>query len=299
MRLFFKKGKQRELIAKEKEKLNLSLPKLASHLNIKLGKLLPYYHEKSSLPEEIFDKFTLKEDYVKWIIDKKEDNWGQSRGGQNSSGSNIKEINEPKESEELAEFFGIMLGDGNLTKIKAYKIGTYQIRIVGDSRFDREYLINFVKPLIEKLFKINVNLHKIKNSNGLNVNANGLRLVEFLESKGFKPGDKIRNQITMPDWIKKNPKFLRACIRGMYDTDGSVYKLTNQNSHQFSFRNYNYTLITDVRNSLLSLGINCSKITKGNEILITRKSELRKFLNEVGFHNFKHLNKVKMFNIAP
>ncbi|MBS3091359.1 hypothetical protein J4217_02835 [Candidatus Pacearchaeota archaeon] len=177
---------------------------------------------------------------------------------------------------KLAEFFGIMLGDGNLTKIKKYKIANYQIRVVGDSRYDKEYLINYVQPLIKQLFGgVKVNIKKQNFKNGLNVTAYGLRLVEFLESKGFKPGDKIRNQTTIPSWVKTNPKFLRACLCGLYDTDGSVYKLTNQNSFQFSFRNYNFTLINDVRNSLLSMNINCSKISKGNEITITKKSELR------------------------
>lgn len=298
MRLVFEKRKQTELIKKELAHLDLSLPQLASRLNIKLGRLNAFYYDGALMPEEIFNKFTLKDDFEKHIIEKKEENWGQKLGGKNSIGSYTKEVNCPKETKELAEFYGIMLGDGNLSKIKGYKVANYQIRIVGDSRFDKDYLINFVKPLIEKLFEINVNVYKIKDGNGLNINAYGLRLVEFLESKGFTPGDKIRNQITIPNWIKKNEIFLKSCLRGLFDTDGSVYKITNQNSHQISFRNYNITLLTDVRNSLISLGITPSRITKGNEILITKKSELRKFLNDVGFHNSKHLNKAKMWNLA-
>lgn len=299
MRLLLKKGKEKELITKEKETLNLSLQKLANHLNIKLGKLLPYYQEKVLIPEEIFNRFSLKEKYVQFIIEKKENNWGQSKGGKNSFGSNIKEINKPKESKELAEFFGIMLGDGNLTKIKSYKKGTYQIRIVGDCRYDKAYLTNHVKPLIESLFSIQVKTFKSKEKNALNLVVTSKKLIEFLEEKGFKPGDKIRNQTTIPDWIKNNPQFLKVCLTGLYDTDGTIYKLTNQNSYQIEFTNYNLTLLNDVRWSLISLGINPSKIMRNRDIVITKKSELRKFLNEVGFHNFKHLNKAKMFNLAP
>ena len=135
MRIFFKKGKEKELIKREREKLKLSLPKLAEHLKIKLGKLQPYYNESSSMPEEIFNKFVLKKQFAKWIIEKKDDNWGRRKGGFISKG-NTKEIKFPKESEKLAEFYGIMFGDGNLNVKKGHKLGTYQIRIVGDSRHD-------------------------------------------------------------------------------------------------------------------------------------------------------------------
>ena len=295
MRIVLKENKQRELIEREREKFG-SLPKLASNLRIKTGKLCGYYYDGSLIPEEIFNKFSLKEEYQKYIIDKKENNWGQSKGGLVSKG-NTKEINNPKESIELAELYGIMLGDGNLSSRKGHKIGTYQIRIVGDSRKDKDYLLNYVKPLIENLFSIEVAISKQKNTNALYLTCTGRKLVEFLEGKGFKPGDKIRNQLEIPNWIKLNSEFLRKCLRGLYDTDGSAYKLTNQNSYQICFTNYNKLLINDVRNSLVFLGISPSQITKGRDLLITKKSELRKFLKEVGFSNAKHSDKIRTWNI--
>lgn len=296
MRLLLRKNKQKELIKEEKERLNLSFPQLAKRLGIKTGKLYAYYYDNLLMPEEIFNKFDLKNEYKKYIVDKKEENWGKRKGGNISRGS-TKKIIFPKDSVELAEFYGIMLGDGNLNVKKAYKIGVYQIRIVGDSRHDKEYLTNYVKPLIEGLFSIKVKISKPKNQNALNLVSTGKRLTEFLENKGFKPGDKIKNQLEIPNWIKKNQKFLKACIGGLYDTDGCAYKLTNQNSYQIAFTNYNITLLKDVRRSLILLGINPSRIIRQRDIVITRKSELRKFLNEIGFHNVKHLNKVKMWNV--
>lgn len=296
MRLVLKEDKQKELIKKEKENLSLSFPKLAKKLGIKTGRLYAYYYNKILLPKKLFEKFSLKEKYRKYIIDKKEDNWGQSKGGNKSKGK-TKEIKVPKECRELAEFYGIMLGDGNLTVKKSYKIGTYQIRIVGDSRFDKEYLINYVKPLIERLFDIKVKANKIKNENAIKIVATGKKLAEFLQIKGFKPGDKIINQLEIPSWIKENPEFLKVCLRGLYDTDGCVYKLTNQNSYQIMFKNYNMKLLEDTRNGLISLGIKPSKITIGKSIMVTKKSELRRFLNEIGFSNSKHVDKVKTWDI--
>jgi len=298
MRLVFDKNKQKELIEKEKSKFNLSLTQLAKKLKINIGKLNGFYYDNILLSENIFNKFSLKDEYSRFVNERKDENWGRAKGGKNSSSGLVKKIKIPKKSKELAEFYGIMLGDGNLMMKKDYKIGTYQIRIVGDSRYGKSYLLNYVKPLIEYLFSIKVAVFKQKNTNALYLTCTGKKLAEFLEDIGFKAGDKIRNRLTIPDWIKNNQNFLRACLRGLYDTDGSAYKLTNQNVYQFSFRNYNSDLINNVRNSLLLLGISCSKISKGNEITITKKSELRKFLNIIGFSNSKHLDKVKMWNLA-
>lgn len=299
MRLVLKQNKQKELIEKEKQIFNLSFSKLARKLRIADGKLKAYYYDGILLPEKIFERFELKKEFEKYIIQKKSDTWGQSIGGKLSEGSSIKELLLPPESIELSEFYGIMLGDGNLTKIKKYKIRVYQIKIVGDSRHDKDYLVNFVKPLMENLFKIKVNLYKPKVANALYLSSTSKRLVEFLETKGFKPGNKITNKLGIPQWIKSNNNYLRACIRGLFDTDGCIYKLTNQNSYQICFTNYNPILLNDVRNSLIYLGIKPSKITKNRDIMITKRSELQRFLKEIRFSNFKHLNKAKLWNLAP
>jgi len=97
-------------------------------------------------------------------------------------------------------------------------------------------------------------------------------------------------------FIFSNNNFLVSCLRGLYDTDGSVYKITNQNSHQICFTNYNLGLLKDVRDSLLRLGINCSNISK-HDVYITKKSELRKFLKLIGFSNHRHIDKVNMWKL--
>ena len=298
MRILLKKGKQKELIKNFKIKNNLTWNQLSSLLKIKCSRFMTYYNEDSLIPFRLY--FILDKDnkYARYIIEKKGENWGQEKGGRLSKGK-TKMINLPKESKELAEFYGAMLGDGNSNKTKGYKKGTYMIRIVGDIRKDNEYLTNYVKPLIEKLFNIGVRVGKFKKTNAMFIEAHSVLLIDFLEKLGFKPGNKIKNQLEIPKWIKDNKFYLKACLRGLYDTDGSAYQLTNQNSYQINFSNSNSVLLNDVKNGLRRLGIYCSEITKGDEINITKKSELRKFLKLIGFSNSKHLNKVKMWNIAP
>ena len=301
MRLEFVKGKQKELIKSLKKDKKLTWKQLAILLNIKEGRLMTYSNETSLISNELYNQLDEKKRFSKFILGTREDNWGQVKGGKNSIG-NTKKIKIPEDSLELAEFYGIMLGDGNshrtkLYRSREYKRGTYMVRIVGDSRKDREYLINYVKPIIKRLFGVKVNIKISSDKNVIVIESYGTNLITFLEKKGFPPGNKISNKLRIPNWIKNNDEYLKACIRGLYDTDGSVYKITNQNSHQFCFTNYNLGLLEDVRDGLLKLGIICSKISKGTDIYITKKSELRKFLKLIGFSNYKHLKKIEMWNL--
>ena len=303
MRIKFVKGKQKELIRKFKEEKNLTWKQLADVFGIKEGRLKAYIEETSLIGEELYKKLDKDKTYLRYVLEKLEENWGRKKGGVNSKGK-TKPINEPEDSKELAEFYGAMLGDGNSHRTKYYKHrddkrGVFVIRIVGDSRLDKKYHSEYLKPIIENLFQVKVRVGNFKNSNAMFLEVHGVRLVEFLEKKGFPPGNKIKNKLRIPDWIKSNKNYLKACLRGLYDTDGSVYKLTNQNSHQICFTNVNQGLMGDVRDGLISLGINCSKISN-KDIYITKKSELRKFLKLVNFSNDRHLKKVKMWNLrAP
>ena len=300
MRLKFIDGKQKELLNRFRKENNFTWNEFAGFLGIKSGRLKSYFDETSLISEDIYEKIDINRTYNKFILEKIEENWGKKKGGKISLG-NTKQMNFPRDSKELAEFYGIMLGDGNSHRTSFYnsqidKRGTYMIRIVGDSRHDKDYLINYVKPLMENLFGLVVKNGKFKESNAMFLVAYSKRLIEFLELKEFKPGDKIKNKLGIPNWIKENEIYSKACLRGLYDTDGSVYRLTGQNSHQICFTNYNLRLMKEVRDSLLKLGINCSKISN-KDIYITKKSELRKFLKLIGFNNYRHLKKIKMWNL--
>jgi intein/homing endonuclease len=253
MRLQFQEGKQRELLKKEKEKLSLTWLKFAESLGMKYGKLWSFVSEERLIDEETFKKMRSGDNYKKFIIRKLNPYWGQSKGGKISEGS-TKRIKIPDKNEELAELWGIMLGDGCLQKIKGYKLGVYGIDIAGHSENDRDYLINFVKPLISRLFDINTWIYESKCNRCIHVKAVSRKLVDFFERGGFKAGNKILNQVTIPDWIKENDRFLAACLRGLFDTDGSFYRLTTQNSYQINLCNKNQRLLKDAREGVINNG---------------------------------------------
>lgn len=213
--------------------------------------------------------------------------------------NNEKVIKIPNKCNELAELIGIILGDGCITIINnKKKYGTYSVRIVGDSRYDKEYLINFVKPMVDRLFNISSKIYFVKNKNTIRLEIVGKRLVYFFLNFGLKSGNKLKNGVRFPSWIWKNKAYIKSCLRGLIDTDGCICELLPHwpGLYQLSFENFSLPILKDVRKAFLKLGFNPSKIhgsktPHGNRICVTRKKEIHKFYKEICFHNERHLNR--------
>jgi hypothetical protein len=296
MRIVLEKGKQRELI--ELAKIDLTWGKLAKEINCNPSYLMNELRYAKRLLSGIRYKKLCelaKVNFDKFILDKKEDYWGRSKGGQNSRG-NTKNFIEPQETKELAELFGIILGDGHIEKtMNGNKIRVYSVDIAGDSRDDKIYLENCVSNLFSKLFNEKGKIRFSKNSNGMHITVYGKKIVEFVNKKGIMPGNKKNNEQKIPDWILNNKEYLKSCLRGLIDADGCIYyisKKTNRNL-RISFTSYIPKLMGDVRNSFMSLGFHPSKILREKEIYLSSKDDVNKFLKEIGFSNNKHLKRLQ------
>lgn len=218
--------------------------------------------------------------------------------------SQIIPISIPNYSPELVEFVGIMLGDGNVF-VREHTHGrskaVHQVRICGNKTFEQEYMLNFVSPLIHFLFKTNTFTKLAKSQDAMYVCVNSKNLVNYLGTIGLPPGNKKHNKISIPNWIKQNPEFLKACIRGLVDTDGSVHHLSNKDPHliRINFSSHNPVLFDDFYNCLTELGYRCCK-TEYHNICITAKQHVNKYITEIGFSNTKHLKRLNLLrNYSP
>lgn len=239
----------------------------------------------------------------------------QKKKGVTKNRGNPKEIRIPKQDEKLAEFIGIVLGDGYIQSYRrGTKVSNHRVAIAGNSEKDAVYLKEYVTSLIKGLFGINPSFYQSKRVNCLYVIASSLNLTDFLAAMGLKPGKKIVNQTTIPMWVWKRKKYIRACLRGLYDTDGSLYELKPHwpGLFQLSFDNNNITLLQDVKKALDYLGIVSSKVYTGRlviskkrrsnvyreRVVITKKEALHKFYIDIGTNNPRLKNKFSEF-IAP
>jgi len=199
-------------------------------------------------------------------------------------------IKKPRFSKDLAEFTGIMLGDGG--------IAISQIVISTNSIDDKQYSF-FVKELIKKLFGVEAAMYYPPCASVVNIVVSRKNLVEFCNKKlGLKIGHKLKQGLDIPPWIKGNLEFEKACMRGLMDTDGCLF----HECHNIKGKKYCYprlsfvTASVPLRNSVVEilqkLNLN-PKIRGSNQryVQIEDKEKIREYFRVVGSSNPKHLNK--------
>lgn len=181
---------------------------------------------------------------------------------------------------DLAEFFGIMLGDGNLTKMQiVVTLGTKEM----------EYA-SYVAGLFSRIFGPTPKI-AIRKSGYRDVYIGSVDVVRWLRKEGLV-FNKVRAQVAAPDWIHNSLEFQKRFLRGFFDTDGSIYRL--RYGHQISFRNESTPLLLSLQKILKELHYKPSEITCG-KVYLTRKDDIIRFFGEIGSKNPKHQRRFLSF----
>lgn len=194
-----------------------------------------------------------------------------------------KTFRRPKESIDFAEFIGIMLGDGGLTRT--------QCVVYLSSVTDQEYAY-YIKEKIKSLFDLTASIYKLKKDKVWRVSISSVNLVEYLVSQGLSVGNKVHLQVGVPNWIWLNTKYIKACIRGLVDTDGSLFihkHLINGKEYLYPtivFSNRSQPLLEFVFRGLLQLGFH-PKPSLNNQIWLRKQSEVKQYFQDIGTRNFK------------
>lgn len=199
-----------------------------------------------------------------------------------------KPIKKPNFSEELAEFVGIILGDGGITQ--------NQVIVTLHRKDDKEYS-KFVLSLIKKLFNVPVGIYHDKKYPVVDLTVSRSELVHFcIERLGLKKGNKIKQQVDIPSWIKRNRRHAVACVRGLIDTDGCVfthrYKVNNKfySYKKLVFTSYSKPLRQSVFNILKNIGLN-PRVAQNRDIRLDSIKDMRRYFQVIDSHNPKHLKK--------
>ena len=194
------------------------------------------------------------------------------------------QITKPDLAPQFAEFVGIMLGDGGITD--------HQVTITLNAVTDKEYA-DFVVDSIGQLFGRKPSIKTRRNAREIVVSS--VELVEFLCQTGLVQGNKVKHQVNVPSWICEDPHCVTACLRGLMDTDGSVYQAshtvagTRYEHACICFRNYSKPLVETVHHILADLGYHPT--IGRNRVYLYRQREIRTYFSEVGTHNPKHLKR--------
>lgn len=219
----------------------------------------------------------------RWLL------WWKEKGQHKSTIGKKKKVNLPKFSKELAEFVGIMLGDGGISK--------YQTTITLNKIDDSLYII-YVRNLIKNLFGVTASCVLIKNTKALNIIVSRRDLVIFCnKTLGLPIGDKIKQSINIPPWILMNDNYLKHCIRGLVDTDGSIFWETHKANKKYSYPRLNFTsasklLTKNTFKALLKFGFHPKIRRGGRSIQIEKIEEICKYWKVIGSSNSKHQKKL-------
>lgn len=199
--------------------------------------------------------------------------------------NNARVINVPPPSGDLAEFCGIMLGDGH--------IGLAQIFITVNIKTDSAY-VPYLQDLLERLFHFRPRVTAVKYGSTVDLYVTSVHLMRELRRIGLSSSNKVRDQVGVPDWIFSAPEYQRRFLRGFFDTDGSIYRLKHFESVQMSFSNLSMPLLEGARQLLLGLGYHPSRVS-GHSVYLTRQKDIKTYIREIGFGNVKHLERAQRF----
>lgn len=195
------------------------------------------------------------------------------------------------------EFYGALLGDGWLSSLSydyKNKKTLWWVGISGHSELDRDYLM-FLKGIIKKVFYKSVIVKYKKNSKAMEILFCHKQLILFMNKElgfpiGKKIGLKIENKIAQ-EWNK-----LKYVIRGIFDTDGSLYFDKTPVGKPYpviSIHMKSPLLLNQINKQLLSQ--NFKVRFRKNELLLKGSKQLNKWMRQIGSSNNRHLSKYYNF----
>lgn len=182
----------------------------------------------------------------------------------------------PRKSEELAEVIGIVLGDGNILRLKRCQ------RLVVSC--DRKYPDRTaeIKNLIYKIFKKEPKIYRRSTGNCDDV---CLYMQNIDKALGLKAGNKIRNKIKIPNWILEKRKFLVRCLKGLFETDGNYSENKKFYVQFIEFENRCPELRSSVYKAIKSLGYNPQL---GNRyVRLARQEEVVDFVKRIKYFKYQ------------
>ncbi len=188
-------------------------------------------------------------------------------------------------SKSLAELVGICLGDGHLRP--------YVLSVFGDKLRDAVYLREHVLPLVRKVLGTKAKMNTARPDENFVVlySASASR---SLHAAGLPFGNKIRNHARIPAWVFRKKSFLRACVRGLFDTDGCVYGFRRKSPRRVSKAIISFEfgpgslLARNVKTGLKQLGYSPRMMPHRNECRLAFKTDIVRFMNDIKPANEKH-----------
>ena len=186
----------------------------------------------------------------------------------------------------LAELLGVLAGDGHISRIN------HEVSITGDSLLDREYLTNHVPSLFWFSFKVSTKTRFVRGRRAMRCLVNSARIVEYLTGECGLPLGKKKGNLHLPILLENDKALLTCFLRGLFDTDGSVYMRRGKDA-VVCVVSADVVFLAEVREALASLGFSPS--VSGKNLFIYGNEQVGKFFEEIKPNNERHLKRYDRF----
>jgi hypothetical protein len=264
-------------------KLDYTWQKLSEKLSVSTDTIrIGWLVKNQTIPFSLFEKlvdlhsnYTL--DDIKENIQTIEPYWGQGLNRFQKKVS-IPDIH----SEQFAEFYGALIGDGCLYTEKT------GFCISGHSTLDSDYIGSYMSTIIFELFCVKPRLYFSKEEKSLRCVLYSQKVLSFLESKGFPLGKKVESCLVIPEFFLKDKRLLISCLRGLFDTDGTIYHHEGAKVI-LEISITNRSLIDSCFLVFESLDIPMKR--SKNRLYLIGKKKVKEFYFIIGSSNLKHIMK--------
>jgi len=190
-----------------------------------------------------------------------------------------KRITKLERTNDFAEFVGMILGDGHIKDMSYVEDEKYVTNYILEFTFhqDDKEIINRAIKLFERCVGRTPTVSHNKNNKGVKVRLYSKDLVDLLKKHGIRPGNKTERQVSVPEWVKEDRNFQKHCLKGLTDTDGTIYVRGKEKATVVQFKNASEPLLNDFDEMCENLGIRCSK-GGYRTVQVAAKEEVDRFI---------------------
>jgi len=254
-----------------KKKINSSWKSLYSNLDVSKAMFFNYLSGKYPLPEKLFIKLKKisginLENYEKINIEKFLE----------------KKVRKPRISPAMAEIIGILNGDGHVNKIN------YPICVIGNL-LEKDYFY-YMRKLFENTLKLKFSLREEKDK--LRLLAYSKNMVNILEEDYSIPIGKKLGKLRIHPSFFKSKTLLASYLRGVYDTDGTIY-IRRKKEPVLEIASADPVFLKDLQKAFKKFDLNAG--ISSQNLYLYKKEEIKKFFKIVKPANSKHLKRYKMY----
>lgn len=151
-----------------------------------------------------------------------------------------------EQTAQLAYVVGVALGDGNLSRPNGRAT---RLRVTCDMTYPA--LITDITAAVHKLFPHNAVSHTTRTDHCVDISVYSNALNECMPWRVGK-GSKYDQRAHVPAWILADNDCMKSCLKGLLQTDGSIYY--DRAYPMVNFTNMTEVLVDDVFTIITQLG---------------------------------------------